>query len=174
MSISSKDVNTDIGIDLIEARRLFMDIPSSVIQKNTGESLFFEKKVINILFFLSPLFVVLSILWSFYFFKYYGVIILIVAPMIYFFNVGESSKGSSSITAITFFLILTIASNFLKNVDYRFTGLLTLITFSFWCTRYLYKIAGTFVGNFAVRNIKAFKWLSEYNVIYSGKEYYKN
>ena len=77
MSISSKDINTDVGIDLIEARRLFMDIPSSVILENTGESLLLEKRVINILFLLSPLFVVFSILWSFYFFKYYGIIILI-------------------------------------------------------------------------------------------------
>jgi len=103
MSISSKDINRDIGIDLIEARRLFMDIPSSVILENTGESLLFEKRVINILFFLPPLFVVLFILWSFYFFKYYGIIILIVAPLIYFLNMGESSKGSSRITSITFF-----------------------------------------------------------------------
>ena len=52
MSISSKDINTDVGIDLIEARRLFMDIPSSVILENTGESLLLEKRVINILFLL--------------------------------------------------------------------------------------------------------------------------
>lgn len=173
MSISSKNINTDVGIDLIEARRLFMDIPSSVILENTGESLLLEKRVINILFLLSPLFVVFSILWSFYFFKYYGIIIFIVAPLIYFLNMGASSKGSLRITSITFFLILTIASNFLKNVDYRFTGLLSLITFSFWCTRYLYKIAGKFVENFAIRNTKAFEWLSEYNVIYYGKEYHK-
>lgn len=147
------------------SRILFTDTPNYIIQENIGESLLFEKTIIRMFFVLAPILLISSIGLAFYFFKYWGFIFLIVFPIIYFLYCAQSSRGSSRLANITYFLIFILVSNFFSDSYFRFTVLSSLAILSLWCHRFQYKLGGIFVGRIALRSPKAYQWLREMNVI---------
>jgi hypothetical protein len=155
-----------IGVDRAMARKFYTDIPISKIEEETGEAPYFEKAIIWFAFLFGPIALISSIIFGFVAFGWWGIICLVLCPIIYFMYSSSSVVGGSQLIGITVLLLISLAVHFLANFNFPWiTGFASTYLFSLWCVRLLYCSSTFLLRAFVLRNAKAFEWLSEYLVI---------
>ena len=155
-----------IGIDRGMARKFYTSVPIARIDEETGEAPYTEKMIVLLSFILGPIAVLASILLGFFAFGWWGIISMVLCPVMYFGYQGTSSRGGSRIIGITIFLLISVGIHFLANLNAPLiTGFAVVFIFSLWCARFLYCSSTFFLRAFILRNRKAFEYLSNYFVI---------
>ncbi len=150
-----------IGVDRVAARKFFMDIPLSTIQEKTEETPYFAKTLVMSAFMLGPAALITSVTLAFIAYGWWGFIPLLLCPLVYLLYQGSSSAGGASLSLITVFVVIVSLVHFLGifNAPWS-TGFVAVFLFSLWCTRLVYSAATFMYRAFAVRNRKAFEFLS--------------
>lgn len=150
-----------IGVDRTAARKLFTDVPLSTIQEKTGETLYLEKCLVVFAFILSPIALITSLVLAFIAFGWWGLISLLLCPFIYVGYQSSSSRGGAGLSLITGFVLIAGVVHFFGNIHAPWsTGFVTVFLFSLWCVRFVYSGATFMYRAFAIRNRKAFEFLS--------------
>jgi len=151
-----------IGVDRAAARKLFTDVPLSKIQKMTGETPYFEKVLVISAFILGPVALITSVILAFIAFGWWGLIPLLLCPVIYLLYQGSSSVGGAGLSLITASVVVAGLVHFLGNFNAPWsTGFVAVFLFSLWCARFVYSAATFMYRAFAIRNRKAFEFLSQ-------------
>lgn len=149
------------GVDRAAARKLFTDIPLSTIQEMTGETPYIEKILVMSAFILGPVALITSVILAFIAFSWWGLISLLLCPVVYLLYQGSSSVGGAGLSLITAFVVVAGLVHFLGTFNAPWsTGFVTVFLFSLWCARFVYSAATFMYRAFAVRNRKAFEFLS--------------
>ncbi|MFA5361357.1 MAG: hypothetical protein WC290_02815 [archaeon] len=155
-----------IGVDRAIARKFYTDIPMKEIEEETGEAPYFEKIIIFTLFLLNPLLLLISIVLGFWFFSWWGIVYLILLPLIYFTYFSFSSMGNSGMGGINLLLLIMIVGYFFKILlSPQIFIFIIIFLFSLWCARSLYCFSTLFFRNFIIRNEKAYQYLLEHLTI---------
>ena len=155
-----------IGVDRGMARKFYTDIPISKIEEETGEAPYFEKAIVWFAFLLGPISLISSIILSFIAFGWWGILGLVLCPILYFMYSSSSVLGGSHLVGITVLLLIAVAVHFFGNFNSPWiTGAAISFLFALWCVRLLYCSSTFLLRSFVIRNAKAFEWLSEYLVI---------
>ena len=150
-----------IGVDRGAARKLFTDVPLSTIQEMTGETPYFEKTLVMSAFMLGPVALITSVVLAFIAFGWWGLIPLLLCPIVYLLYQGSSSAGGASLSLITAFVVVAGLVHFFGNFNAPWsTGFVAVFLFSLWCVRFVYSGATFMYRAFTVRNRKAFEFLS--------------
>ena len=150
-----------IGVDRTAARKLFTDVPLSTIQEKTGEIPYFEKSLLMSVFICGPVALITSVVLAFIAFGWWGLIPLLLCPIVYFLYQSSSSIGETGLSLITAFAVATSLVHFAGNFNAPwFTGFVAIFLFSLWCVRLVYVGAAFLYRAFAIRNRKAFEFLS--------------
>ena len=155
-----------IGVDRAMARKFYTDIAISKIQEETGEAPYFEKMIVWFAFLFWPIALLLSIVLGFLAFSWWGIICLVLCPIVYFTYSSSSVRRSSNLIAITILLFISIGVHFSGNLNAPLiTGFTGAFLFSLWCVRLLYCSSTFFVRAFVIRNGRAYEYLSDYLVL---------
>jgi hypothetical protein len=86
-----------IGVDRVMARKFYTDIPISKIEEETGEAPYFEKAIVWFAFLLGPIALISSIILSFIAFGWWGILGLVLCPILYFMYSSSSVLGGSQL-----------------------------------------------------------------------------
>ncbi len=152
-----------IGVDRVMARQFYIHVPIDKIEKETGEAPYIEKIIVFSAFVLGPLSLLSSIVLGFWIFNWWGIISLIVFPIIYFWYFSTSVRGGAKMIWVSAELIVLACIYFFKIVDaHQVTGLLTAFVLSLWFVRLLYCSSTIFLRGFVIRNERAYQYLSSY------------
>ncbi len=155
-----------IGVDRVMARKFYTDIPMSTIEEKTGEVPYFEKMTIWFAFLFGPIALISSIVLGFFAFGWWGIISLLICPIVYLTYSSSSVIGGSKLTGISILFLIAAGVHFFGNFNYPWiTGFAGVFLFSLWCIRLLYCSATFLLRNFVIRNGRAYDYLSEYLVI---------
>jgi len=151
-----------IGVDRVAARKLFTEVPLSKIQEMTGETPYFEKLLIMSTFILGPTALLTSVIVAFIAFGWWGLIPMLFCPVFYLLYQGSSSVGGARLTLITASVVVAGLVHFLDSFNAPWsTGFVAMFLFSLWCARFVYSTATFMYRTFAIRNRKAFEFLSQ-------------
>lgn len=155
-----------VGVDRPSARRFYTDIPMSEIEEKTGEAPYFEKIVVWFFFIAGPISLVFSIILGFLILKWWGILFLLLNPIIFFIYSSASVTGGARIYGISIILIVSICVNFFNIFENNLIPLLIMVlVFSLWCARSIYCSSTFFLRSFVIRNERAFQYLSDHLVI---------
>jgi len=148
------------------ARKFYTHIPASLIRKETGESLYFEKITVWLIYLISPVALLASLVLGFMAFGYWGVISLFFCLFIYGLFASASMRAQSRLLDISSFFLVTVAIHIYSGADhYEVTKFACLFIFSLWSIRFAYWLSGWFLKIFVLRNEKAYAYLSKYLII---------
>jgi len=155
-----------IGVDRAMARKFYTDILIATIEEKTGEAPYFEKMTVWFAFLFGPIALISSIVLGFLAFGWWGVICLLLCPIVYFTYSSSSVMGSSKLTGITILFLIAVGVHFFGNLNSPWvTGFAGVFLFSLWCIRLLYCSVTLLLRNFVIRNERAYDYLSDYLVI---------
>jgi len=155
-----------IGVDRTAARKLFTEVPLSKIQEMTGETPYFEKILVMFAYLMGPVALISSVVLAFMAFNWWGLIPLLLCPVVYSVYQGLSSRGDAGQSLITVFVVVASLIHFFGNFNVPLsTGFVAVFLFSLWCIRFVYTSATLMYKAFAIRNRKAFDFLSSGLVI---------
>ena len=150
-----------IGVDPSVARQLFTDVPLSTIQEMTEETPYFEKTLVMSAYILGMVALITSVVLAFMAFGWWGLIPLLLCPLVHFLYQGSSSVGEANLSLITVFVVIAGFVHFLGAFNAPWsTGFIVAFLFSLWCARLVYSVATFMYREFAIRNRKAFEFLS--------------
>lgn len=155
-----------VGIDRIVARRLYTDVPISVVLENTGEAPYIEKAIGLSLFILGPAALLASIILSIVAFWWWAILVVPAGLFIWGFFYSTSSiagrrAGFMSVLLITAGL-LVLTSPFQNRLVAPGLFAYTLVL---WCTRVLYTSTTGFFRLLVLRNYRAYVWLKDSVVV---------
>jgi len=151
-----------IGVDRIVARRFYTDLPISTIEKETGEAPYLDKLVVWFAFLMGPLALAASLVLAFVAFKWWGLIYLVVCPLIYLAYSSASVRGDSALPGISIIMVAAVCIHFLGPIaNSRATGFVSLFLLSLWSVRFLYCSSTFLFRCFVIRNARAFRFLSD-------------
>lgn len=152
-----------IGVDRVMARKFYTDMPIQKIKEKTGETPYFEKFIVWFAFLFGPIFLLASVIISFFVFNWWGIIFLLVCPFVYFTYSSSSVRGDSRMIGISILFLISIITHFLGVLDIpEITGFVAVFILSLWCIRLLYCSSTFLFRNFLIRNEKAYQYLSGY------------
>lgn len=153
--------NLLISIDRIFARRFYTYTSINLIESATGEALYLEKFIVFACFLGSPIFLIVSIVLSFVFFRWW---VLLISPICFgywFLIYNTSPKGTSRMLVVSVFLILSIVAYLTKLIPDNTSILFFSIALSSFLCRLLY-VASTFLLRlFVLRNYRAYNLVQE-------------
>ena len=150
-----------IGVDRAIARKLFTEVPLSRILEMTGEVPYFEKTLVMSAFILGPVALITSVFVAFLAFGWWGLIPLLLCPVVYILYQSSSSLGGAGLSLITVFVVVAGLAHLFGNFNEPWsTRFITVFLFSLWCARLVYSGATFMYRAFAIRNRKAFEFLS--------------
>ena len=156
---SEKQGRLLVGIDRTLAREFYVNVPISQIESETGESPYIEKIIVVLALFAGPVSLLASVVFGFWFFGWWGLISLVLFPIIYFSFSASSIRGDAKITWISLLLVVSVSIYFFDYLDIKnIAGLLTTFFFSLWSIRFLYYSSTLFLRSFIIRNEKAYKY----------------
>lgn len=102
----------------------------------------------------------------FFAFRWWGVVCLVLCPVIYTMYFSWSSLGYSKLIGITTLCLIALVVHFFGNLGIPWiTGFSSAFLFSLWFVRFLYGASAFFLREFISRNARAFEWLSSDLVI---------
>lgn len=155
-----------VYVDRKLARKFFTHIPVSMIQKETGESCYFERLIVWLAYLLSPVALIASLALGFFAFHYLGFISLIICPLVYVLFSSSSLRNQSGLPGISLLLIAAIVIHVLSpSRHFLITRFAVVYLFSLWSVRFEYCMAETLLKAFVFRNRKAYDYLSKYLMI---------
>ncbi|MBI5573273.1 MAG: hypothetical protein HY919_01800 [Elusimicrobia bacterium] len=155
-----------IGIDRPMDRKFYTDIPISEIKSKTDDAPYLEKIIIWFVFLTAPIALISSIILAFISLRWWGLIFLVLFPIIYFSYSASSVKGNSKLIGITIIFICSAVIHFLGYfANSQITLAITVFLLSLWCIRLLYCASTFLLRTFIIRNAKAFEYLENYLVI---------
>jgi hypothetical protein len=150
-----------IGVDRTVARQLFTDVSLTTIQEMTGETPYLEKILIMSAFILGPVALITSVALAFVAFGWWGLISLLLCPGIYGLYQSSSSLGGARLLMITAIVVLAGLLHFSGIFGAPWiTGFIAVFLFSLLCIRFVYSGATFMYRAFAIRNRRAFEFLS--------------
>ena len=139
---------------------------TSKIVEETGEPPYLEKAIVWFAFLFGPIALALSIVVGFLAFSWWGIICLVLCPIVYFAYSSSSVMGGSKLIGIAGLVLISVCVHFFGNLKApwlaRFASAFLL---SLWCVRLLYCSSTVFFRAFVIRNGRAFEYLSDYLVI---------
>lgn len=151
-----------VGVDRVFARKLYTDVAISTIEKATGEAPYVEKIVVWFAFLASPVAILSSVILAVFAFRWWALLIVPAALLIWMSNASTSARGDSSIWFLTFFLIVAVIINFINLLPIVWmSGFITVFVFALWCHRFLYYSSTFFFRAFILRNQRAFETFNE-------------
>ena len=151
-----------IGIDRSYARLLYTDVPIITIQEKTGETPYFEKRVVWFAFLASPFAILISAVLAVYAFHWWAVFIVPVSFLWWMGNKGDSSRGNDTMWLCTLVVVVAAGIHFLSLFPTLWmSGFVLAFTFALWCDRLLYRASSLLLRCFVLRNKKAFQAFSE-------------
>lgn len=151
-----------IGVDRTYARKLYTDVPISTIQRETGESPYFEKLVVWFAFLMSPIAILTSAVLAAYTFHWWAVLIVPVSILWWMGNKADSSRGNTHIWLLTLVMATAVSIHFLRLLPTPWmSGFLLVFVFSLWCDRLLYCASTMFLRLFVLRNQRALQAFGE-------------
>ena len=155
-----------IGVDRGMARQFYTQVTTSRIKDETGEAPYFEKAIVLLSFVLGPIALLASIVLGFFAFGWWGIIVMVLCPVMYFTYSSMSVMGSSGIIGITIFLLISVGIHVwgILNAP-SMTSFAIYFILSLWCARFLYCSSTFFLRAFVLRNRKAYEYLSNQLVI---------
>jgi len=152
-----------IGVDRAMARKFYTDISMQKIREETGETPYLEKIIIWFAFLFGPISLLTSIVIGFLAFNWWGIISLLLCPIIYFAYSSSSVRGNSRMIGINILLLVSSGIHFLRVFDVpKITAFVIIFIFSLWLIRLLYCSSTFLLRNFVIRNKKAYQYLSQY------------
>ena len=157
--------NILIGIDRTFARSFYMNISLDEIKAITGESPYFEKMVIWFFMLVSIIFLLASVVKAFLMSTLFGVLSLIIFPLIYFGYFLDSIRGNARVIGIIIALITAITLYMVGLFKESLGYIPILLIISLLCGRLVYWSSAKLLRLFILRNEIAFEWLREYIVI---------
>jgi len=151
-----------VGVDRVYARKLYTDVPISVIEEATGEAPYAEKLVVWFAFLASPLAIVCSAILAAFAFRWWAFLIIPVAFIWWMFNRSMSARGDSSLWLHTIIVIAAVSVHFANILPTHWmSGFAALFTFALWTDRLLYCSSTFFLRAFVLRNQRAFEAFGE-------------
>jgi len=156
-----------LGVDRAHARQFYTDISVRVVEEQTGEAPYFEKMTV----WLSLIGSIVALLVSFWFailaFRWWSVIVIPVALMLWLLYASRSTAGTSRLLGSTVVVAGVVALHFLRPDAQRFTPFLLSLALALWLYRFVYISATHFLRSFIIRNHRAFTYVHEFITIRS-------
>ncbi len=163
---SEKQGRLLVGIDRTMARKFYVNVPVRQIENETGERLYAEKTVVILALFAGPVSLLASIVIGFWFFGWWGIISLVICPILYFSFSASSIRGDAKITWVSLLLVISASIYFFDLFDIKnIAGFSTTFIFSLWSIRFLYYSSTLFLRSFIVRNEKAYQYFLPHLVL---------
>ena len=137
----------------------------------TGESPRIEKSIVWLAFALGPLALIATIFLGFVAFGFWGIVMLVLCPIVYYKYISYSVAGRSRLTGISSLLIVSAGMHFSGFLDMpSVTGFVSVFLLSLWSIRFVYVTSTTLLRGFILRNAKAYDWLLPSIVVANTRE----
>ncbi len=151
-----------VGVDRVDARKFFTDIPFSKLAEFTNEKIYFQKLIVLFAFVLAPISLLLSIVMGFLAFKWLGILTLLICTIVYFLNQANSAKGGANLMITNILLGLIIISKSIyhyPNSDMDF-GFLIFFILSLWLARFVYVASTRMFRKLVLKDYKMWNFFS--------------
>lgn len=151
-----------IGIDRVFARRLYTNVPGSVILEATGETPLVEKSVVWSAMAGSPLLVLGSAAAASFAFGWWAAAVVPLTLAWWLLNKSLSVRGGAKLWPLTVCVVVATAVHFFAPIsDPWASGFIVLFALALWSDRLVYSAATFFLRAFVLRNRRALEAFSE-------------
>ena len=152
-----------IGMDRAVARKLFLDVPISLITEQTGEKPYFQKAVVYAALIGGLLALVSSCIMAVFAFRWWALLVVPMSVVIYFINSGLSSmpnRGMVELNILLGFAICVLLIEWFSSIYAAW--FLVLFVAAIWCVRFAYWATVQFAHALILRNRRAFELLESH------------
>ena len=165
-----------VGVDLAFARKFFTTMSFKKTGLIVGKQIIFKKTVVMLLFYLSPILMLTSVVFSFIFFNFYGLAALLF-PIIHFKYNGISSMANKSVKLILMTTIAAIATYILNEFHIeipisirdpkaaKIMIIAILFLSSLLCSRLIYRSSGYFIRSLIIQHEQFFLYMKDKIII---------
>jgi hypothetical protein len=153
------------GIDPAFARKFFTDVPLRDIERETGDVTYLEKLVVFGAFLGAPLCLLGSAILAALYFRWWSIVIVPAAVVLWFLFSGTSSMGRSRLFGVSLLPLAAIALHFFCSFNPRLTFFLLFLSLAFWLNRFMYVAATLFLRALIIRSHCAFSFLYDHITI---------
>lgn len=155
-----------VGVDRGDARKLYTDVPISVIKEHTGEAPYAEKAIILGAFVGAPVCLVAALVLAGVLLRWWAILAIPVAVLGYIAYWGTSSRGDSRNGLMGYNVFAMAVLMVLDPLHNRAASSLVLVyVLALWLARFVYTASTSFMRGFVLRNPRAFAWLQDSLVI---------
>ncbi len=150
------DGHVVVGVDRVDAKKLYTEVSLADIEKATGETVYLEKLVVRSAELVSFVAAIGSVGLAALAFGWWAVLITPVALFLWFFNISLSVVGGSRIWVLTLLLIAAVVVHLMKLLPSPWmSGFFAVYFLALWCSRLLYSASTVFLRAFVLRNQRA-------------------
>lgn len=149
-----------IGLDRAFSRKFYTRLSLSEIKQKTGESVLPEKIIVMLIFIITFLALITSAILSVFAFKWWSILVIPAAIMLWGYVLSLSSLGKSTMIPLNILILVLVLINILTDYfDFQTWLIIYLYAGSMWSGRLQYKISAIFLRSFIINNKRAYEWL---------------